>query len=176
MECFRPIIIVFVFLLFPPWGWPRGWPKHVSDSCVIKLHSYIQVHLLLFLKKMYITIILLHAKSRHWFWTPLWWGKLSRPSPSLNTLPWRYIRSGSVAPCILTFVLHGGDWLDSYPGHTTATEKPVVSRQVPLASTTAHYLRHVLSVRPSVHLYKRRSYWTDFLEIWHWGTFIKKSA
>ena len=105
MECFRPIIIVFVFLLFPPWGWPRGWPKHVSDSCVIKLHSYIQVHLLLFLKKMYITIILLHAKSRHWFWTPLWWGKLSRPSPSLSTLPWRYIRSGSVAPRIFNLCI-----------------------------------------------------------------------
>jgi len=33
-----------------PWGWPHECPKHVSDYCVIKLHSYIHVHLLVFLK------------------------------------------------------------------------------------------------------------------------------
>jgi hypothetical protein len=27
---------------------PREWPKHVGDYYVIKLHSYIQVHLLIF--------------------------------------------------------------------------------------------------------------------------------
>lgn len=35
-----------VFLFSPPWGWPHLWLKHVGDCYIIKLHSYIPVHLL----------------------------------------------------------------------------------------------------------------------------------
>jgi hypothetical protein len=33
-----PILVIFVFLFSPPWGWQREWPKHVGDLCAIKLH------------------------------------------------------------------------------------------------------------------------------------------
>jgi lambda repressor-like predicted transcriptional regulator len=38
--------IVAIFLFLPPWRWPHKWPKHVDGHCIIKLHSYTQVHLL----------------------------------------------------------------------------------------------------------------------------------
>jgi len=46
----KQIIIVTVFLFTPPWRWPQEWPKHVCDYSVIKLHSYIEVRLLVFPK------------------------------------------------------------------------------------------------------------------------------
>jgi len=41
---------MFVFLLSPPWGWRHEWPKYIGDYYIIKLHSYIQVRLLVYLK------------------------------------------------------------------------------------------------------------------------------
>jgi len=44
---------VCLFLFSSPWRWLHEWPKHVGGSYVIKLHSQIQVHLLVFLNKRY---------------------------------------------------------------------------------------------------------------------------
>jgi hypothetical protein len=41
---FQHIVIIFVFLFSSPWRWPQECPQHVSDYCVIKLHSKTQVH------------------------------------------------------------------------------------------------------------------------------------
>jgi hypothetical protein len=68
VEWLRLTMIVFVFLFSPPWGWPHHWPKHVSNYCVIKLHPYIQVHLLVFLKQFIHPINsqkMEHTQNRH---------------------------------------------------------------------------------------------------------------
>ena len=52
--------IAFVLLFSPPWRWPHEWPKHFYVYCVIKLHSYTQVHLLIFLKNV---ILLINART-----------------------------------------------------------------------------------------------------------------
>jgi hypothetical protein len=89
VECFWNIIIVLVFLFLSRWGWLPEWPEHVCDYCVIKLHSYIQVYLLLFLKTfiqipfccvvfcsfLYMWILIIHRKIKTgWgYWRIGWW-------------------------------------------------------------------------------------------------------
>jgi hypothetical protein len=54
VDRFLHIIIVNVFLFVAPCRWPHECPKHVGGYRVIKLHSYTQVHLLVFSKVLYI--------------------------------------------------------------------------------------------------------------------------
>jgi len=37
---------VAIFSLLPPWRQPHIWAKHVAGHFILKLHSYIQMHLL----------------------------------------------------------------------------------------------------------------------------------
>jgi len=47
VDWFRHIIEI-AFFFSPPRKWPHEWQKHVCCYHVIKLHSYTQVHLLVF--------------------------------------------------------------------------------------------------------------------------------
>jgi hypothetical protein len=44
----------YVFLFLPPWRWPHEWPKYVGGHYIIKLHSKIQMHLLVPLNFMHL--------------------------------------------------------------------------------------------------------------------------
>jgi hypothetical protein len=57
VDWFWHIITVIVFLFLPSWRWPHDWLKHVVGYHIIKLHSHINVHLLVFLKILYIWLM-----------------------------------------------------------------------------------------------------------------------
>jgi hypothetical protein len=50
VERFWHIKIVFVLLFLPAGRWPHEWLKYANGCYIIRSHSYIHVHLLVFLK------------------------------------------------------------------------------------------------------------------------------
>ena len=64
MEWFTNILIIFLFLLSPPWRWPHEWLKHVCDHYAIKLYPQNQSGYV-GLSKHFIFSIQVHVLNTH---------------------------------------------------------------------------------------------------------------